>query len=94
MIDQLSYQDIHEKIASKILYESYFLMERVDIYQSLMRHLEIGGARTKIERDFEIALTERKQTIGKIMGLSHDKSQQDSNVSSLFYASQERLEFT
>lgn len=94
MIDQLSYQDIHEKIASKILYESYFLMGRVDIYQSLMRHLEISGARKKIERDFEIALTERKQTIGKIMALSHDKSEQDSNVNSLFYASQERLEFT
>lgn len=94
MLDQLSYQDIHQKIATKILYESYFLMGRVDIYQSLMRHLDVTGARAKIEADFESALSERKQTIGKIMNLSHTKSEQDSNVNSLFYASQERLEFT
>jgi len=37
MIEQLSYRDIHEKIASKILYESYFLMGRVDIYQALIQ---------------------------------------------------------
>jgi hypothetical protein len=94
MLDQLSYQDIHQKIATKILYESYFLMGRVDIYQSLMRHLDVTGARAKIEADFEVALGERKQTIGKIMNLSYEKSEQDSNVNSLFYASQERLEFT
>ena len=94
MLDQLCYQDIHQKIATKILYESYFLMGRVDIYQSLMRHLDVSGARKKIEADFEIALGERKQTIGKIMNLSHTKSERDSNVNSLFYASQERLEFT
>ena len=94
MIDQLTYQDIHQKIASKILYESYFLMGRVDIYQSLLRHLTVSGARDKIESDFDSALLERKQTIGKIMGLSHLESEQDGNVNSLFYASQERLEFT
>ncbi|MEP4053471.1 MAG: hypothetical protein ABJN22_14610 [Litorimonas sp.] len=94
MIDQLSYNSIHEKIATKILYESYFLMGRVDIYQALMRHLDVSGARARIEADFEVALGERKQTIGKIMNLSHTKSEQDENVSSLFYASQERLEFT
>ncbi|MEP3656161.1 MAG: hypothetical protein ABJO36_14795 [Litorimonas sp.] len=93
MLDQLSYQDIHQKIATKILYESYFLMGRVDIYQSLMRHLDVSGARTKIEADFEVALGERKQTIGKIMNLSLTQSEQDGNVHSLFYASQERLEF-
>lgn len=94
MLDQLSYQDIHQKIATKILYESYFLMGRVDIYQSLMRHLDVSGARAKIEADFEVALGERKQTIGKIMNLSFAESEQDTNVNSLFYASQERLEFT
>lgn len=94
MLDQLTYRDIHQKIATKILYESYFLMGRVDIYQSLMRHLDVSGARTKIEADFEVALGERKQTIGKIMNLSLTQSEQDSNVHSLFYASQERLEFS
>ena len=94
MIDQLAYRDIHQKIASKILYESYFLMGRLDIYQSLMRHLDVSGARKKIEADFEVALSERKQTIGKILALSSLDSEQDENVRSLFYASQERLEFT
>lgn len=93
MLEQLAYRDIHEKIASKILYESYFLMGRADIYESLIRHLEISGARDKIERDFEIALLERKDTIAKIKALSPSELADDDQVSSLFYASQERLEF-
>lgn len=93
MLEQLAYRDIHEKIASKILYESYFLMGRVDMYDSFIKHLQISGARAKIERDFEIALSERKETIAKIRALSLDDLANDAQVSSLFYASQERLEF-
>jgi len=94
MLDQLQYGDIHQKIATKILYESYFLMGRIDIYQALLVHLEMTGARGKIEADFEIALTERKQTIGKILKLPLLEAGKDDNVNSLFFASQERLEFT
>jgi len=94
MLDQLQYRDIHQKIATKILYESYFLMGRVDIYQALMGHLEMSGALEKIEADFETALTERKQTIGKILKLPFLEAGKDDNVNSLFFASQERLEFT
>lgn len=93
MLEQLAYRDIHEKIASKILYESYFLMGRVDIYESLMRNLEIRGTRAKIEADFETALVERKQTIRTILSLPPEDSVKDSEVASLFFASQERLEF-
>lgn len=93
MISQLAYTDIHEKIASKILYESYFLMGRVDIYQTLMDHLGISGTLEKIERDFEIALSQRKDTIRKIFALSPDFSVEDEEVASLFFASKERLEF-
>lgn len=93
MLDQLAYKDIHQKIASKILYESYFLMGRVDIYESLMRNLEIRGTRAKIEADFETALMERKSTIRTILALSPEESVKDSEVASLFFASQERLEF-
>lgn len=93
MLDQLAYGDIHQKIASKILYESYFLMGRVDIYESLMRNLEVRGTRAKIEADFETALTQRKNTIRKILSLSPEESIKDSEVASLFFASQERLEF-
>lgn len=93
MLDQLAYGDIHQKIASKILYESYFLMGRVDIYESLIRHLELRGTRAKIEADFETALGQRKDTISTILSLSPEESIKDSEVASLFFASQERLEF-
>ena len=93
MLGQLAYGDIHQKIASKILYESYFLMGRVDIYQTLMRHLKMSGTWDRIERDFEIALRQRKATIAKILALEPDASREDEEVASLFFASKERLEF-
>lgn len=93
MLSQLAYEDIHQKIASKILYESYFLMGRVDIYQTLMRHLKLSGTWDKIERDFEIALGQRQDTIRKILDLAPDASTNDEEVASLFFASKERLEF-
>ncbi|MEM9599458.1 MAG: hypothetical protein AAF926_00425 [Pseudomonadota bacterium] len=93
MLEQLTYKDIHQKIASKILYESYFLMGRVDIYESLMKALEVSGTRGRIEADFETALIERQQTIRKILSLPAVDSVKDSEVASLFFASQERLEF-
>ena len=93
MIGQLVYGDIHQKIASKILYESYFLMGRVDIYQTLMRHLEMSGTWDRIEQDFVTALTQRKDTIAKILALAPDASTDDEDVASLFFASKERLEF-
>ena len=93
MLGQLEYRDIHQKIASKILYESYFLMGRLDIYHRLMKQLKSGGTWGKIERDFEIALQQRKNTIGKILALGADASTEDPEVASLFFASKERLEF-
>ena len=93
MLDQLSYNDIHQKIASKILYESYFLMGRVDIYQSLLKHLKLTGTLKRIETDFMTALGQRKDTIEKILALSPDASTEDPEVASLFFASKERLEF-
>lgn len=94
MIGQMAYEDIHQKIASKILYESYFLMGRIDIYQSLMRHLKMNGTWDRIEHDFEIALGQRKDTIAKILALAPDASTEDEEVASLFFASKERLEFS
>lgn len=93
MLEQLAYGDIHQKIASKILYESYFLMGRVDIYQTLMQHLKLRGTWDAIERDFETALSQRKDTISKILELAPDASTDDEEVASLFFASKERLEF-
>lgn len=93
MLGQLAYEDIHQKIASKILYESYFLMGRVDIYQTLMQHLKLRGTWERIETDFETALRQRKETIAKILALPPDASTDDEEVASLFFASKERLEF-
>ena len=93
MLEQLEYRDIHEKIASKILYESYYLMGRVDIYESLMHNLTLRGTRSRIEADFSEALGERQETIAKILALPPGASADDPMVASLFFASQERLEF-
>lgn len=93
MIDQLAYRDIHQKIASKILYESFFLMGRVDIYQSLLKHLKVSGTLNRIDADFMVALKQRRDTIEKILALPPDSSTDDPEVASLFFASKERLEF-
>jgi len=94
MLEQLQYRDIHQKIASKILYESFFLMGRVDIYHSLLKHLKLSGTLDMIERDFKTALGQRRQTIAKILALDPDASTEDPEVASLFFASKERLEFS
>ena len=93
MIGQMAYGDINQKIASKILYESYFLMGRMDIYHTLMKHLKLSGTWGRIDKDFQTALKQRKSTIAKILALEPDASTEDPEVASLFFASTERLEF-
>lgn len=94
MFSQLAYRDIHDKIASKILYESFYLFGRMDLYERLLFELEVSGAKAKIEADFETALSERKETFRKIFELSSKaENNLDSEIESLFYFSQERLEF-
>lgn len=97
MLSQFSYGDIHQKIASKILYESFFLYGRLDLYEKLQTDLEFAGTVKKIETDFETALKGRKETIRKILSLDPEKlsvGNLDPDIESLFYFSQERLEFT
>ena len=94
MINQMSYRDIHDKIASKILYESFYLFGNIDIYEGLLSELEFSGTRAKIENDFETALGERKETFKKIFSLSTAvEIEENKEIESLFYFSQERLEF-
>lgn len=97
MLSQFSYSDIHQKIASKILYESFFLYGSLDLYEKLQTELEFSGTVKKIETDFESALKGRKDTIRKILALDTaqlDGDDVDPDIASLFYFSQERLEFT
>ncbi len=94
MFSQFNYADINQKIACKILYESFFLYGRLDLYEKLLTELEFSGAVKRIELDFEKALQGRKKTIGKILSLDNlDPENMDDDIRSLFYFSQERLEF-
>lgn len=93
MMEQMQYRNINEKIASKILYESLYTFGRLEIYEGLMAELEFSGAKAKIEKDFKTALYERKETYRKLLSLSGHELQLDSETESLFYFSQERLEF-
>jgi hypothetical protein len=94
LITQLQYRDINEKIASKILYESFFLYGRLDIYEHLMSQMQMLGTQKKIEDDFDTALSERKETIGRILNLENPLVlSDDPETQSLFFFSQERLEF-
>ena len=94
MLNQFPYNDIHQKIACKILYESFFLYGRIDLYEKLTTDLEFTGTVKKIENDFTKALAGRKATIQKILSLEADNLESmDKNTQSLFFFSQERLEF-
>lgn len=94
LMTQLQYRNIHEKIASKILYESFFLYGRLDIYDHLMMQMRQLGTEEKIENDFDTALREREETISKILNIRKPIDiHEDQEVNSLFFFSQERLEF-
>ncbi len=94
MIDQLGYKSIAEKIASKILYESSYLFGSLEMYDAMTKQLKLFGTEGKIDRDFETALRERQETIRKIFSFSDEQVlAKDPEVQSLFYFSQERLEF-
>jgi len=55
MLSQFSYADIHQKIACKILYESFFLYGRLDLYEKLTTDLDFSGTVKRIENDFTTA---------------------------------------
>ena len=94
MFSQFGYRDIHQKIACKILYESFFLYGRLDLYENLLTELEFSGTIKRIEDDFDKALTGRQKTIANILAIENlDPDDMDPDVQSLFYFSQERLEF-
>jgi len=91
MFEQFNYGDIHEKIASKIVYESLFLAGSVSLYGMVMEEMRASGAGAKIEADFEYGLADRKSALRAL--LQADPYGIDPNVQSLFYFSQERVEF-
>ncbi len=89
---QFAYTNIHDKIASKIAYESMFLGGSLPLYMDVRAVLEQTGVNDLIEADFEHALTDRKSAMKKL--LAHPGGALDDETRSLFYFSQERVEFS
>lgn len=89
---QFGYGDIHDKIASKIAYESMFLGGSLTLYMEVREAMTRLGVDKLIEADFEHALKDRKNATRKL--LNADAASIDDEMRSLFYFSQERVEFS
>ncbi|MBU1288600.1 MAG: hypothetical protein KJ871_12835 [Alphaproteobacteria bacterium] len=92
MLKQFHYTDIHDKIASKIAYESMFLGGSLTLYMEVRDAMVATGVDRLIEADFEHALKDRKHAMQTLLQVSSDDI--DDETRSLFYFSQERVEFT
>ena len=91
MFDQLAYQDIDQKIASKIAYEAIFLAGAVELFAQIKNQVDAAGTKDLIERDFLYGLEERKQAMRTLLSTNADSI--GHNTESLFFFSQERVEF-
>ena len=89
---QFGYTDIHDKIASKIAYESMFLGGSLPLYMNVRGAMKRTGVDELIEADFEHALHDRKHAMRTL--LEWTSGELDEETRSLFYFSQERVEFT
>ena len=91
MFSQFAYSNIHEKIASKIAYESMFIAGSVRLYSQVVEELETSGVKQLIEEDFHRARELRQSAMRTL--LHADPDTLDANTESLFFFSRERLEF-
>ena len=91
MFSQLAYQNIDQKIASKIAYESQMLAGSVELFSEIKNQVKASGTQDLIERDFLYGLEERKTAMRVL--LNADSKKIDENTESLFFFSQERVEF-
>ena len=92
MESQFAYGDIHQKIASKILFESIYIFGALDLYMDIKKALDVSGTKAAIEEDFQRALTGRKTSMKTLLETRGNVT--DANIQSLFFFSQERVEFT
>lgn len=88
---QFNYLDIHDKIASKIAWESMFLAGSLTLYMEIREAMTRTGVDQLIEADFDHALRDRKNAMRTLLNFDGDL---DDETRSLFYFSQERVEFT
>lgn len=91
MYEQFAYKTIQEKIASKIVYESLFMAGSVSLYSAIMEELRHSGVQDQIAQDFDKGLADRSSAVSKLLG--SDRAALDTDARSLFYFSQERIEF-
>ena len=89
---QFGYIDIHDKIASKIAWESMFLAGSLTLYMEIREAMTRTGVDKRIEEDFDHALRDRKNAMRTLM--KFEGGPLDDETRSLFYFSQERVEFT
>ena len=89
---QFQYSDIHDKIASKIAYESMFLGGSLTLYMEVRDAMVRTGVDRLIEDDFTHALKDRKNAMKALLNAPGDTI--DDETRSLFYFSQERVEFS
>lgn len=89
---QFQYSDIHDKIASKIAYESMFLGGSLTLYMEVRDAMTRTGVDQLIEADFAHALKDRKHAMKALLDAPGDAI--DAETRSLFYFSQERVEFS
>ncbi len=89
---QFGYADIHDKIASKIAYESMFLGGSLTLYMEVRDAMVRTGVDRLIEADFDHALRDRKNAARRL--LASPSGPLDEETRSLFFFSQERVEFS
>ncbi|MBD3768959.1 MAG: hypothetical protein IE925_02350 [Rhodobacterales bacterium] len=89
---QFQYTDIHDKIASKIAYESMFLGGSLTLYMEVRDAMLRTGVDRLIEQDFDHALKDRKNAMHALLNVPGDAI--DEETRSLFRFSQERVEFS
>ena len=89
---QFQYTDIHDKIASKVAYESMFLGGSLTLYMEVRDAMTRTGVDQLIEQDFDYALKHRKDAMHTLLDAPGDTL--DEETRSLFYFSQERVEFS
>jgi len=89
---QFGYADIHDKIASKIAWESMFLAGSLTLYMDIREAMTRTGVDKLIEEDFDHALRDRKNAMRTLLSFEGDIL--DGETRSLFYFSQERVEFS
>ena len=68
-----------------------FLAGSVELFAEIKNQVEASGTQDLIERDFLHGLEDRKQAMHALLRV--DSSQIDANTESLFFFSQERVEF-